>query len=516
MSLRLLIIKVSYCCIILFIVGSLFYLHGCSSNPDTRKNPQTLEGEMLIQKYCSSCHLPPGPQLLDQATWVKNVLPEMGKKLGISRWSDQYFQEDMHSGISVTEWQKIVDYYAKNSPKKLGITKAAKPVLTNGDFKIVKPFQSDTINVASTTMVIFNAAKGRLFTADVLSESLFEWDTGLKLKNRVKFASPVVDLSFFNDENTRQNEALITSIGIMNPVDISRGTVLKTIKGNFNNVSTLGETLPRPVNSVTADFNKDGLTDIVVCGFGHNTGGLYLLTQVKGKSYSKTILSPRTGATRSYTGDFNKDGWPDVICLFAQEDEGIWMYLNDKKGGFKSVKIMRFPPVYGSSSFQVIDFDKDGLDDILYTCGDNSDFSKILKPYHGVYIYLNKGGNKFSQSFFYPINGCSKVMATDLNKDGKLDLTTIAFFADYKGKPQESFMYFMQNQKKQLVPHTLSIEKLGKWICMDINDMNADGYPDIVLGNFSLGGFNQTGTSISWDTKTPFTVLLNQFKAQLN
>ncbi len=177
---------------------------------------------------------------------------------------------------------------------------------------------------------------------------------------------------------------------------------------------------------------------------------------------------------------------------------------------------MRFPPVYGSSSFQLVDFDEDGYEDILYTSGDNSDYSRILKPYHGIYIFANDGKNKFQQSFFYPVNGSTKATAVDLNKDGRLDLTVIAFFADSKNNPKESFMYLMQDQQKKFKAFTAPVQNLGKWLCMDVNDIDQDGYPDIILGNFSIGGFNQPGVQSTWNTKLPFIVLKNQFNNNPN
>jgi tetratricopeptide (TPR) repeat protein len=48
------------------------------------------------------------------------------------------------------------------------------------------------------------------------------------------------------------------------------------------------------------------------------------------------------------------------------------------------------------------DFNNDGYKDILYTCGDNADYSSnVLKSYHGVYIFLNDGHNNFSQKYFF-------------------------------------------------------------------------------------------------------------------
>ena len=514
MRVRSVIIKFSYYCVALLFLTNAFLLESCTSN--TRKvNEETEEGARLVKKYCVSCHVSVDPDLLDQDTWKNNVLPAMGKKLGISQWSGQYFQEDLHAGISIVEWQKIVEYFAQNSPRKLPANKSVKPLVGN-DFSIERPVVFDTTNVASTTMVKFDPSQGKVYTADIMSQSLYTWDINLKLVAKKAFESPVVDVSFFNDEITKVREELITCIGIINPVDNPKGKVFKTSNGNQNALSTLAETLPRPVKSVTADINKDGLNDIVVCGFGNTVGGLYLFKQIKDKKYSKITLAPRAGATMATIGDYNNDGWFDIMCLFAQEDEGKWMYLNNQKGGFKSVNVLRFPPVYGSSSFQLIDFNKDGFQDILYTSGDNSDFSRILKPYHGIYIFTNNGRNQFKQSFFYPINGCTKAVAADFNQDDKMDIATIAFFADYKNNPQESFMYLMQDQPGQFKAHTLSVEKMGKWLNMDVNDFDNDRYPDIILGNFSIEGFNQEGVKPSWDTKSPFIVLKNQFNKRVN
>jgi hypothetical protein len=195
-------------------------------------------------------------------------------------------------------------------------------------------------------------------------------------------------------------------------------------------------------------------------------------------------------------------------------------FLNDQKGGFKEENILRFPPVYGSSSFQLTDMNKDGKLDIVYTAGDNSDYSRILKPYHGVYIYLNKGdlngGNsKFEKSGFYPVHGATKVIAKDFDLDGDIDLATIAFFADFKDNPSESFIYFEQNSTRtfpDFTPHTLSLYQYGRWICMDAEDMDGDGDVDIVLGNYSKGFLNQENFKPNWNEHLPFVILENKVK----
>jgi hypothetical protein len=132
------------------------------------------------------------------------------------------------------------------------------------------------------------------------------------------------------------------------------------------------------------------------------------------------------------------------------------------------------------------DFNHDGFPDIVYTCGDNADFSVVLKPYHGVYIFLNDGHWNFSQRYFFPINGCYKAMARDFDGDGDLDLAVISFFADYQKQPEEAFIYLENKGDFNFMPHSLPAGQRGRWITMDVGDLNGDGKPDILLGNFSI------------------------------
>jgi hypothetical protein len=143
--------------------------------------------------------------------------------------------------------------------------------------------------------------------------------------------------------------------------------------------------------------------------------------------------------------------------------------------------------MYGSSSFELADVNQDGHPDIVYTCGDNADYSVVFKPYHGVYIFLNDGHNRFYRKFFYPINGCYKALARDFDGDGDLDLAVIAYFADYGQHPEEGFLYFENRGGMHFTPYTVPAARSGRWLTMDAGDVDGDGRPDIVLGNFSIG-----------------------------
>lgn len=299
----------------------------------------------------------------------------------------------------------------------------------------------------------------------------------------------------------------------MAPVDVAKGKVIRLdLNDKKSKQTVLGDSLPRPVQTVEADFNKDGLMDYVTCGFGHDRGGLYLLSQQANHQYKKIGIKEAPGGTQLVSGDFNNDGYADVICLFSQADEGIWLFLNDRKGGFITQNLLHFPPIYGSSSFQIADFNHDGKPDILYTCGDNSDYSKVLKPYHGIYIFTNLGNWQFKQSFFYHIDGCTKAIAADFAKNGKIGIAAIAFFTDFKYHPAEGFTYLEPITTGKFKVHEVPVNKYGRWLTMDVNDVDGDGYADVILGNFSIGArglINQKGFIPDWDMFEPLIVLKN-------
>ncbi|WP_114938965.1 FG-GAP repeat domain-containing protein [Mucilaginibacter endophyticus] len=462
-------------------------------------------------KYCGSCHEAPDASLLDSATWDKYILPAMGAKLGMRPFMDQYIAGPT-AVLSLADWTKIAVYYRYASPKKLKIPKPD-AVIDSAIFSVKRPALINTTSgEAMTTMVKFNPVDKHFYTGDA-GNKLYRWSTDLTATLVKKFHSPITDATFYQSA-TEPNSAVVTCIGILPPNDQLKGTLTHIDLSRKSKDTTLMEdSLPRPVKSAAADFNKDGLMDYVSCGFGRDRGGLFLLQQQANHSFKRKVIRAIPGAEIVYTGDFNGDGWPDIACLFAQADEGIWLFLNDKKGGFITRNIMRFPPVYGSSSFQLVDFNHDGELDIVYTCGDNNDYSPVFKPYHGVYIFTNQGDWKFKQTYFYHINGCSKAIATDFDHDGDLDLAVIAFFPDYKYHPTEGFTYHEQLRPGKFKVHEVPVNLLGRWISMEAGDIDGDGDTDLVLGNFSVGAqglMNQKDYKPNWDLYEPIIVLQNK------
>lgn len=494
--------------------GITFY--SCNNNSNTTI-AQTSAGKALALKYCQSCHSFTSPLLADKKSWRDGILPAMAKMLNLEIYMGQAVANP-NSAVTLAEWQAIVKWYVANAPDSLTIPKRkVAPLRDWAGFSLVRAQNVNKAAMAMTTMLAVSPDDYKLYSGDA-ANNLYSWSPKAKPTLVHTFGSPVAGVEF--TKRPEGNIGVFTTIGNMMPVDVLKGKVeeLNLSADTKSQAPVLiTDSLPRPVQTVNADFNKDGLPDYVVCGFGHDRGALYYVQQLHGNKYKKNIMSALPGGTQLVKGDFNNDGWTDVICIFAQNDESIRMYVNNKKGGFNEKTLLRFPPINGSSSFQLVDFNHDGKSDILYTCGDNSDYSRILKPYHGVYIFMNQGDWKFKQTYFYHIDGATKAIAADFDGDGDLDIAAIAFFTDFKYHPEEGFTYLEQNKPNDFISHQIPVEKYGRWISMDVNDVDGDGKPDIILGNFSIGQrglLNQKGFKPDWDMYEPLVILKNQTKSR--
>jgi hypothetical protein len=238
------------------------------------------------------------------------------------------------------------------------------------------------------------------------------------------------------------------------------------------------------VHTTYGDLNQDEREDILVCGFGNYLGKFSWFEQLENQQYKEHILEATAGARIAYIRDLNNDGLPDILVLMAQGDERIVAWINRGNGNFTYKMLLRFPPVYGSSYFEVVDFNQDGFQDILYTNGDNADYSYSQKPYHGIRIMLGDANQQFEEAWFYPMYGASMAKAEDFDQDGDLDIAAIAFFPDYERQPEEGFLYFENQGNLKFNVSTFPNAAQGRWLTFEVGDIDQDGDLDIMLGSF--------------------------------
>jgi hypothetical protein len=248
--------------------------------------------------------------------------------------------------------------------------------------------------------------------------------------------------------------------------------------------------LPRPVQFASADLNADGKDDAVICGFGNNAGKLAWYDGFE--PTKEHVLKAFPGARKVEIADFNRDKKPDIMVLMAQAWEGVSIFYNQGNGRFAEKTVLRFSPLFGSSYMELVDFNKDGFQDILLTNGDNWDYSAINKNYHGLHIYLNDRKDNFKEAWFYPMYGASKAIARDFDNDGDLDIAATAFYANLS-QPEQGFVYLANEGGLTFNPFSTPEAANGKWLTMEAADFDRDGDIDIVLGSYfhTLGEMTQ-------------------------
>ena len=509
------------CCIAIL---TSFFIFSCThfQKNTTHQNvadASIKKGKILASEYCQGCHELPDPSMLSSTKWDSGVLPQMGPRLGIFNYGFTQYPSsvnDPHIGssfyprkpvMSYNDWQNIIDYYTSLSPDSLN--SSAKhvsideskdlfiPVISDSVFSYYQPVvgcvYGDTLEKRHT-ILLADINKGNIMSANKKANPI----------DSITCESPAADIVFETDTMITAN------IGIASPNDGQTGSIQQVQFRNGRFLSQpikLSIGLRRPVHIDIVDLNNDGLKDILVCEFGNLKGALSWLENKGSNQYVRHEIREQPGAIATVIKDFNHDGLPDVYVLFTQGDEQIIRFENKGSGNFEAKQLLRFPPMYGSSYFEMDDINKDGFADIVYTCGDNADYSVELKPYHGVYVFINDGKDNFKQQCFFHINGCFKAMARDFDGDGNLDIAAISFFADYRNRPEEGFVYLQNKGNYWFTPYSVAAAKEGRWISMDVKDIDGDGKPDIILGNFSFKSF--IPSSVDWKKQPAFLLLKN-------
>ncbi len=449
-------------------------------------------GEALYDTHCAACHMAPKIEQLPKNLWKDKVLPEMAARMGIREVGF-----DPLKGLSFTEQEAIL---------KTGIY-SLPPQLTNEDWLVLKayilnmapdsvsnpieakanhpltqfvskPLSLDEAKGSNISylkydsiakLLVLGDADGRLLNYD------FEKDTVI---SKGRFGSPLVDYSI------REDKEYMTTIGFIDPSALSSGRI--GIRDS-NGGAFIPENLHRPVHTLVEDLNGDGTDELVVSEYGDLVGSLSLFVGNRNSGFEKKILLNQPGTIRVVAEDMDNDGKKDLVAITAQGDEGISILYQGDNLQFRHEKAIRFSPVFGSSWFELVDFDTDGDKDIITVNGDNADDTYVQKPYHGMRLHINNGRNEFEERYFHPLNGATRVIAKDFDKDGDIDIALLSTFPDYINHPEFSFVYLENNGGDgfNFTPFTCNDSVLGKWFLMDSGDVDNDGDEDIILSAYT-------------------------------
>ncbi len=159
-----------------------------------------------------------------------------------------------------------------------------------------------------------------------------------------------------------------------------------------------------------ADFNSDGIADLVLAESGYPSGSVELFIGQGNGVFLPPIVLPGQGTFWGglAVADFNRDGLPDIAVSSSQAN-GITVLLNQGDGGFAMTS---YPvPVLGQ---MVAISNTDGPPNLVITTGS------------GLQVLRNMGDGTFRAGAVYDAPGGIWVTVGDFNGDCIPDLATSA------------------------------------------------------------------------------------------
>lgn len=484
----------------LFLILVILILQSCQIDERSR-------GEILYDQQCVRCHIAPNIQDLPENIWKNNILPDMGARMGIATEGyDPYegfsYEEKIatmktnifpsRAVISETEWQELREYVLSKAPDSMDNSREIDKIDRSLNLFDTKQVKLDQNPGSLITYLEYLPNERKLALGDIQNQlRMYDFETN-QVTRTIQGSSPIISYNNIND-----NE-YVTQIGRLNPSEIPSGSFTYMENGILK---SFNKKLHRPVYNSANDLDLDGTPEFIVSEFGNFTGKVSLL-KIEGDSLASKTLLPQPGTIRTVVRDMNNDGKKDIIALTSQGDESITIMYQDAPLEFHPKKVIRFSPVYGTSWFQLMDYNNDGNIDIATVHGDNADKSQVLKPYHGLRIHLNDGENNFKETFFYPINGATRLLARDFDEDGDIDFAIIATFPDYSEDLMRSFVYLENKDPSEYEFTNSTFEDVAKarWFLMDAADIDNDGDLDIILSAFSYA-FNPVPKEIQENWK---------------
>jgi len=205
-----------------------------------------------------------------------------------------------------------------------------------------------------------------------------------------------------------------------------------------------------------ADMDNDGDIDIV-----SNEGTSINLYKNNGyQQFKKSLIDNRpyhnNGDSSSiYLADMDNDGDMDVVAAWMSQD---W-YENNGDGKFTKHKMN------GDGGKDIIVADVDGDGDMDYIESDNE-----------VIWFENNGKQSFTSDELSP-NGGASAYATDIDKDGDIDIISVGRWSNQSNPGVE---LYINNGNKTFSKKTISSNKFSSYIYA--TDVDKDGFIDILNG----------------------------------
>lgn len=282
-------------------------------------------------------------------------------------------------------------------------------------------------------------------------------------------------------------DLLVASMGMVLPNRERIGSVV--VLENLGNLQFRNRVILEQTDRVTdvraADLNNNGDLDLVVGQFGYDQGAIRWLEQTGPWEFKTHDLLLKSGTIHAIPADVDADGAIDIVALVSQEWEEIYCFFNDGVGNFTPRVLWGSTNQdYGSSGISLVDLDRNGDLDILYTNGDGFDYSNPgPRPWHGVQWLENRGNGHFARKSVGLMAGAFSPIAVDIDQDGDLDIVASSSSNDWGSPHAYSLVCFENTGNQQFVKRPLATSPTHL-VAIHAADIDGDGYEEIVSAGF--------------------------------
>jgi len=302
-------------------------------------------------------------------------------------------------------------------------------------------------------------------------------------------------------------DLLIAKMGMIFPNNDKIGSVVvleNKGEGRFEN-RVLADGIARVTDVEAGDLDGDGDIDLAVGQFGYDDGEIRWMENKGNWEFKSHNLLNLSGTIHTPVVDIDGDGDLDIVALVSQEWEEIYVFVNDGKGKFETRMIYGSTNEdFGSSGISIVDLDKDGDPDILYTNGDAFDYIPPgPRPWHGVQWLENKGNLKFDYHRIGDFPGAYFANAVDVDRDGDLDVAVVSGFNKWNDPAAQSMIWFENDGKMGFTPRDLASTPTHLLV-LDTADMDGDGWVDFVTGGMhAYPPFDRMSRVLLWQNRWP-------------
>jgi hypothetical protein len=300
-------------------------------------------------------------------------------------------------------------------------------------------------------------------------------------------------------------DLVVASLGVLFPDNRRIGSVVILENDGHQQFTrrVVAEGIPRVADVRAGDLDGDGDLDLAVAAFGYDEGETLWLENAGGGQFKPHVLQRLSGAINAVIVDINGDGTRDIVALVSQEWEEVWAFVNDGKGNF-TPKLMwgSTNPDFGSSWITVVDLDRDGDPDILYSNGDAFDYAPAnSRPWHGVQWLENRGNLQFEFHRIGDLSGASSPQAADLDGDGDIDVAVVSAYNNWSDSAAHSLVWLENNGRQQFTLHEIA-RSPTHLITLAIGDLDGDGRPDLVTGGMHISApYDRMSRVTAWSNR---------------